>query len=162
MWLEPRPYDDAHVLDSAVGGDMVLRGRFASARRISNVSVLGPLAVDARASGCSGLLLAGDAAGFVDPMTGDGLRFALRGGMLAAEYALRELDSGRPQYRALHVARRQEFSTKWRVNRALRALVASPRGVSLAAAVARHWDAPIRKVVALAGDVGLARDGTIA
>ena len=34
--------------------------------------------------GAPGLLLAGDAAGFIDPMTGDGLRFAVRGGELAA------------------------------------------------------------------------------
>ena len=41
-------------------------------------SMLGPMAVDAPAAGEPGLLLAGDAAGFIDPMTGDGLRFALR------------------------------------------------------------------------------------
>jgi hypothetical protein len=35
-----------------------------------------------------GLLVAGDAAGFVDPMTGDGLRFAVRGGELVADAAL--------------------------------------------------------------------------
>ena len=33
------------------------------------------------------VLLAGDAAGFVDPMTGDGLRFAVEGGELAARAA---------------------------------------------------------------------------
>ena len=32
-----------------------------------------------------GLLLAGDAAGFIDPMTGDGLRFAFAGARLAAD-----------------------------------------------------------------------------
>ena len=63
------------------------------------MTVLGPLAVNARAAGCPGLLLAGDAAGFVDPMTGDGLRFALRGGELAAQAALDELASGQPAYR---------------------------------------------------------------
>ncbi len=46
-----------------------------------------------------GLLLAGDAAGFIDPMTGDGLRFAVRGGELAAAAALRRARTwmgGRP------------------------------------------------------------------
>ena len=47
------------------------------------------------ASGAPGLLLAGDAAGFIDPMTGDGLRFALRGGELAAQAALAALEHGR-------------------------------------------------------------------
>ena len=49
--------------------------------------MLGPLAVDVPVAGMGGLLLAGDAAGFVDPMTSDGLRFAIRGAELAAEVA---------------------------------------------------------------------------
>ena len=53
-----------------------LRERFADARMTTAPVVLGPLAVDAAAPGAPGLLLAGDAAGFIDPMTGDGLRFA--------------------------------------------------------------------------------------
>ena len=55
---------------------------------------LGPLAVDGGSAGSPGLLLAGDAAGFIDPMTGDGLRFAFRGGELAAAAALDGLEHG--------------------------------------------------------------------
>jgi len=148
------------VIARALTGDPELRERFARARQISNVASLGPLAVEARAAGCPGLLLAGDAAGFVDPMTGDGLRFALRGGELAAEAALFELHTGMPAHRRLDEARQREFSGKWRVNRALRTLVASPRGVRLAAAVAGHWPTPIELLIGLAGDVSLARCGT--
>jgi menaquinone-9 beta-reductase len=146
------------VIDDAIAGDTHLRERFARATRVSDVTVLGPLAVDALAAGCPGLLLAGDAAGFVDPITGDGLRFALRGGILAAEYALRELETGQAQHLELRVARHREFSRKWLVNRALRALVASPRGVAFAARVSAHWTAPVRSLVAIAGDVQLALD----
>jgi menaquinone-9 beta-reductase len=144
------------ILDQAISTDDTIRHRFAGATRVSDVTVLGPLAIDASAAGCSGLLLAGDAAGFVDPITGDGLRFAVRGGMLAAEYALRELETGMPQHLALQAARVREFSTKWRVNRALRTLVASPRGVALAARITTHWSGPVRSLVAIAGDVRLA------
>jgi flavin-dependent dehydrogenase len=144
------------VLADAISRDEHLRRRFTRATRVSGISVLGPLAVDARGAGCPGLLLAGDAAGFVDPMTGDGLRFAVRGGMLAAEYALRELAIGVPQHAELHLARRREFAAKWRVNRALRALVASPRGVALAARASVHWSAPVRALITIAGDVQLA------
>jgi flavin-dependent dehydrogenase len=147
------------TLERALAADALLRGRFAHARRVSDVAVLGPLAVEAHAAGCPGLLLAGDAAGFVDPMTGDGLRFALRGGMLAAEHALRELETGVAQHLPLSAARRREFAGKWRVNRALRALVGSPAGVACAARLAAWWDLPIRSLVAVAGDVGLAREG---
>ena len=145
------------VIARAIAGDPQLRDRFARARQVSPVSSLGPLAVEASAAGCAGLLLAGDAAGFVDPMTGDGLRFALRGGELAAEAALFELQAGIPAYKRLDEARRREFAGKWRVNRALRMLVGSPRAVRIAAAISGLWPQPVRHLVGIAGDVPLAR-----
>jgi len=143
------------VIDLAVRQDPVLRERFASARQISEVTSLGPLAVECRAAGYPGLLLAGDAAGFVDPMTGDGLRFALRGGELAAEAALRELATGAAACISLQAARAKEFGSKWRLNRGLRALAGSPRSVAIAANLSKRWQAPVRALVRLAGDVSL-------
>ncbi len=148
--------DQRRVLAEAIEADPAMRARFLRAQPISRVSVLGPLAVNAHASGWPGLLLAGDAAGFVDPMTGDGLRFALRGGQLAAAAALDELRTGKPAHAALHAARAREFRGKWRLNRALRTLVGSPRAVQLAARITTYWTAPIEHLVALAGDVHLA------
>ena len=141
----------------AVDSDPVLAPRFTRARQISGVTSLGPLAVDASGAGYPGLLVAGDAAGFVDPMTGDGLRFAIRGGELAAEAALRELSTGAPAWTSLREARTKEFAPKWRINRGLRALVASPGAVHIASQLARGWDAPVRALVSLAGDVKLAQ-----
>jgi flavin-dependent dehydrogenase len=145
------------IVRRALAADAVLCDRFAAATQVSPVTVLGPLAVNARAAGCPGLLLAGDAAGFVDPMTGDGLRFALRGGELAAHAALDELASGRPAYAQLAALRRREFSGKWRINRALRMMVGSPGAVGLAALVSNWWSGPVEYLIQLAGDVGLAR-----
>jgi len=141
------------IVNTAVRSDSVLAERFSRARQVSEVSSLGPLAVNCRAAGYPGLLLAGDAAGFIDPMTGDGLRFAMRGGELAAEAALRELSSGEPACDDLQRAREREFTSKWRVNRGLRALVASPRAVGVATQVARGWKAPVRMLVRIAGDI---------
>ena len=143
------------TLNEAVARDPVLRERFRGAIRVSGVTVLGPLAVDANAAGAPGLLLAGDAAGFVDPMTGDGLRFALRGAELAADAALAELSSGVPAYEKLFRARANEFRSKWRINRGLRALVGSPRALGVAARIARHWTAPVEYLIGIAGDVNL-------
>jgi len=151
------PMNAEQTIASAIGSDVVLRDRFARARRISDITTLGPLAVEARDAGRPGLLLAGDAAGFIDPMTGDGLRFALRGGELAADAALRELSSGVPAFEYLRNARAREFAGKWRINRVLRSLVASPRGVAVAASVAARWSAPVRVLIGIAGDVHLAR-----
>ncbi len=145
------------IVRRALNADAVLRDRFARATQISPVTVLGPLAVNARAAGCPGLLLAGDAAGFVDPMTGDGLRFALRGGELAAHAALDEVASGRPAYTRLGAQRRREFQMKWRINRGLRLVVGSPGAVGLASLVSAWWSAPVEYLIQLAGDVGLAR-----
>jgi flavin-dependent dehydrogenase len=101
--------------------------------------------------------LAGDAAGFIDPMTGDGLRFAVRGGELAAVAALEALEHGwRGVHERLAARRRQEFGGKWRFNRALRALVTSPRAVDAGGAAARLAPGALRAVIAYAGDCGVA------
>jgi flavin-dependent dehydrogenase len=152
----PRAEQQA-IVRRALEADAVLRDRFAGATQVSPVTVMGPLAVNARAAGCPGLLLAGDAAGFVDPMTGDGLRFALRGGELAAHAALDELASGQPAFARLGVQRRREFQVKWRINRALRMMVGSPRALELAAVASAWWSSPVECLIQLAGDVNLAR-----
>jgi len=144
------------LIESAIASDPMLRERFARARRVTDVTSLGPLAVESRGVGIRGLLLAGDAAGFIDPMTGDGLRFALRGGELAAEAALRELSTGNPACTSLQAARAREFTSKWRMNRGLRALVGSPRALDMATQVTKQWKAPVRLLVRLAGDVNIA------
>lgn len=145
------------LLLATLRSDPVTADRFASARIVAGPSVLGPLALDVPVAGVPGLLLAGDAAGFIDPMTGDGLRFAFRGGELAAEETLRVLAQGwRDAHVRLDRARQREFAAKWRFNRALRLLVASPRAVALAGAGARLTPAVLRRVVRYAGDVAIA------
>ncbi len=146
--------DPQRRLLEVIGADAWLRDRFVRARLVAPVRVLGPLAVEVRRAGLPGLLLAGDAAGFVDPMTGDGLRFALRGGELAAQAALDMLTRGTGDgYRRLATWRRREFAGKQRFNRVLRALVASPHGVAAGAAVARMLPGLVRAAVRVAGDV---------
>ena len=117
--------------------------------------MLGPLAVDAVGAGAPGVLTAGDAGGFIDPMTGDGLRFAFRGAELAVEAALGAFSDGTVDAAAwLDAARHREFAGKWRTDRALRALVASPRAVAWAARGARLCPALVRHLISAAGDVG--------
>jgi menaquinone-9 beta-reductase len=150
--------DPAALLRDELAGDRLLADRFAAARAVAAPCVLGPLAVDSVNASLDGLLLAGDASGFVDPMTGDGLRFAVRGAELAAEAALAALEHGwSGVHGRLAAARQREFAGKWRFNRALRALVASPRVVDAAAFGA--WLAPsvVRAVIARAGDCDAAR-----
>jgi flavin-dependent dehydrogenase len=145
--------DPLAFLTRALADDPQLRDRFADAQPIAPPAVLGPLAVDVTPPTLDGLLLAGDAAGFIDPMTGDGLRFAVHGGELAAAAALDALTHGWTGVHARHAARRRAvFGGKHRFNRGVRALVASPALVDAAAIGARLAPFVLRRVIARAGD----------
>jgi flavin-dependent dehydrogenase len=142
------------LLLAALRSDTQLRDRFAAARMVGEPVCLGPLAVDCDRAGMPGLLLAGDAGGFVDPMTGDGLRFALRGGELAALEALRALAHGSADaHLRLLAARRREFAHKWRFNRSLRTLVAFPGAVRAAGYGAMVAPALLQRIIRYAGDL---------
>jgi flavin-dependent dehydrogenase len=145
--------DPTSLLRRALAGDPLLRDRAAGARLIGSPVVLGPLAVEVREAAIDGLLLAGDAGGFIDPMTGDGLRFAVQGGELAAAAALQALSRGWAGVHAhLAAARQRAFGGKWMFNRGLRVVVASPLGVEAAAVGARIAPPLMRAVISHAGD----------
>jgi geranylgeranyl reductase family protein len=148
--------DPPTLLRREIAAQPALRDRFSGCEPVRPPVMLGPLAVDAGREAIDGLLVAGDAAGFVDPMTGDGLRFAVRGGELAAAAALEALEHGWNGVHArLAAVRSREFAAKWRFNRALRALVASPSAVRAAAAGARLAPGVVRRLIARAGDCDL-------
>jgi flavin-dependent dehydrogenase len=151
--------DPAALLERRLAADPQLGARFARARRVSAASVIGPLAVDVSAAGAPGLLLAGDAAGFVDPMTGDGLRLALRGAELAAEVAETALgaagqgDLAAVAHLQLGIRRQRELAMKLRVNRLLRRLTASPPAVGAAGLGALAAPFVLERVIRYAGDL---------
>jgi flavin-dependent dehydrogenase len=149
--------DPGGLLRETLRQDASLAPRFSAASAASRPVCLGPLAVDSRRCGMPGLLLVGDAAGFIDPMTGDGLRFACRGAELTAEAAIAALSQGDPDPSASLAARRRaEFGGKWRFNRALRTMTASPAALRLAAAGADWMPSMLERIVQYAGDVGAA------
>jgi flavin-dependent dehydrogenase len=90
-------------------------------------------------------------------MTGDGMRFAVRGGELAGQAALDALQHGWVGVHSrLERQRRREFAGKWRFNRTLRTLVALPAAVRVGGAVASLAPMALRAVVRHAGDCQLA------
>jgi flavin-dependent dehydrogenase len=152
---ETRMAPPDRLLHDRLQADADLRRRFARARAVGAPVTLGPMAVDSEVAGQPGLLLTGDAAGFIDPMTGDGLRLALTGSELAAEVALDVLRGRAPVTTAhleLTARRRQAFRAKWRFNRAIRALVAAPRGVAAATVAARIVPSAFEAIIRYAGD----------
>lgn len=146
--------DPASRLWQTIRRDPLLRDRCARATQAEAVVMLGPLAVDARTVGVPGLLLAGDAAGFIDPMTGDGLHLAMRSGHLVGRVLLEHATaSDAAVLDALAGARRAAFGAKFRFNRLLRRLVGWPMGVRLGAVGASLAPTVLRRVIAMAGDV---------
>jgi len=113
-----------------------LARRLAGARRVAPLASMGPLAYRVTPPREGGVLFVGDAAGFYDPFTGEGIFTALRSAELAADTlatALRADDVSAVALAAYGRARRAAFADKERVTRALQALIGRRRLANLAA-----------------------------
>jgi flavin-dependent dehydrogenase len=131
-----------------------LARRLAGAERVAEVRALGPLAQRVTPPREGGVLLLGDAAGFYDPFTGEGVFTALRSAELAAETIVTALRTGDVSLRALDAferARRTAFAGKARVTRALQAVIGRRR---LASWVCRTLAGRPAALDALMGVVG--------
>jgi flavin-dependent dehydrogenase len=100
--------------------------RFRTASRTDRVLATGPFDWPVRRAAAAGVLLVGDAAGYYDPFTGEGIFRALRGAEFAAAAADAALHSGdvsaaalRPYDRAL----RREFASSVRLQHLIEAVV---------------------------------------
>lgn len=108
--------------------------------RVDEVLATGPFDWPVRRTVADGAVLVGDAAGYYDPFTGQGIFRALRGAELAAEAvcaALRRGDASAAALSGYDRARRRAFGPGERLQRAIEAFVSRPRAL---AAVARRLD----------------------
>ncbi len=95
----------------------------------STVQGCGPMAFDTSRQVHAGLLLVGDAAGFYDPLTGEGIHIALKGAEIAAAVADEALRSNDLSSRCLsryETLRREHLLPKRRFCALLQALIRSP------------------------------------
>jgi menaquinone-9 beta-reductase len=114
---------------AALRGFPSLARRLDGARQAGGFFTSGPLTFLRRRTVADGVMLAGDAAAFIDPLTGQGVYLALRGAELAAAAAVEALEGGGPTARALGVydrARRREFGTAFLLSRVLQHLAFHP------------------------------------
>jgi geranylgeranyl reductase family protein len=103
-------------------------------------------------------LLAGDAAGLVDPITGEGIAWAMKSGQLAAQAVVQALAAGAPD-RALGLYTRalRPIHAELRRARALRAMIYQPRlQAAFLRLVAREPGLQRRYLALLAGDLDYA------
>jgi flavin-dependent dehydrogenase len=106
-----------------------LVGRLADARRTKPILAVSRLAVRARRYSSDGIMLVGDATGFYDPFTGEGIYRALRGAELLAEVAGAALAAGdctAARLRAYDRRHRREFAGKRAVEHIVQILIARP------------------------------------
>lgn len=132
-----------------------LARRLAGARYEGPVRAMGPLAYRVRAPRAGGVLLVGDASGFYDPFTGEGVFGALRSAEMAADVAvtaLRARDCSASALAAYARARRQAFHGKERVTRALQFLIRRRRLANLAAHALARRPALLDLVLGVLGD----------
>jgi flavin-dependent dehydrogenase len=109
-----------------------------------------PLTRDAIAPTHDNLFLIGDAACVVEPFTGEGIYYALRGGELAAD-AIAKIIRGQDRQSALHEFERAHVATYqgrlW-INQLTRTAVLSPRFASMVLRVARFHPPILRLLTA--------------
>jgi menaquinone-9 beta-reductase len=135
-----------------------IQERLQGASLLGPPRAIGPLALEARRVSAPGVLLVGDAAGFYDPFTGEGVTLALRSAELAAEVGDRALKTGALDDLSEYDRRRDAATRdKFRLNRVLQTVVAWP---FLADGVARRLQRRpdlADRLVGIAGDFVPAR-----
>jgi len=132
-----------------------LARRVEGAEVVARVRALGPLAYRVRPPTVGGVLLVGDAAGFYDPFTGEGVFTGLRSAELAVETATTALRAGDCSVGALAAyarARRAAFAGKERLTHALQVVIRHRRLANLTARVLARRPALLDLVLGAIGD----------
>jgi len=132
-----------------------LSARLEEMKPVGALQAMGPLAYRVKEPRAGGVMLAGDAAGFYDPFTGEGIFTALRSAELLAEVAHAALERGTLEASALRPyaeARREHFRGKARLTRALQFVIARRRLANAAAHALQRRPALLDLLMGVLGD----------
>lgn len=117
------------LLDGRVRSSASMAERLRDARRVDPIRACGPFGTWTRAKAFDGAVLVGDAAGYVDPMTGEGISYALIGSARLAPHLIRALEAGDVRASALagyEREQRRELGPRHRTSLLLQAGLRSP------------------------------------
>lgn len=131
-----------------------LAGRLAGARRETQIRAVGCFGHRCATPAADGALLVGDAATFIDPFTGEGVYFSLRGAQLAAESAydaLKRGDTTRHGLRAYAGARR-ELARRYLLIDIVQAVVRTPALFNIAARRLERYPGATDRLLRVLGD----------
>ncbi len=148
-----RPRD---FLLSALSDFPLLRDRVRRGGLERGVEVTGPFDQPVRRTWVPGALLVGDAAGYYDPFTGQGIHQALRSAALAAEAIDLALGypATEPVFLRSYAARvRREFAPRRAVQRLIEAVVSRPRAMSRVVGALASEPGAARRLLRVTGDV---------
>ena len=97
-----------------------------NAKCLESVRTVESLAFSVKSLTCGGLLMVGDAMGFIDPFTGEGIYLSLRSSEIAVEVAVKALENfnfSRDALNIYEVRRKKEFDKKFLLSRILQKLI---------------------------------------
>ncbi len=125
---------------AAVGRHPALDARLARATQVVETVATAPVELGRRRAEFASALAVGDATGFLDPFTGEGISMAIQSGRLAAEVLGAHLPNA-PSSAAADYARRLDGAVRrsHRVAWGLRALVSASAGIQDVAAAGLGW-----------------------
>lgn len=123
------PDTPSRLLDGWIAQHPNLAASLAGCARVTPVRGMAPVGARCRTRCGLGFIVTGDAAGFFDPFTGEGIHRALIGAEIASEWMLRGLSQGFDGVNLADYerARRQAFRKKEMVTELVQAFVRFPR-----------------------------------
>jgi geranylgeranyl reductase family protein len=141
------------ALRNGLVGFAELSRRLAGAEIVEPVQGVGSLAQAVRATSGRGWLLVGDAAGFFDPVTGEGLFRALKGAHLAAAAVDRALGGDPEALQGYERARRRAFAAKERLTALIQLFVRVPGLMNYVVARLQQRPAVAVRLARMLGDL---------
>lgn len=152
---EREPLGRDELLELWLARTPALGTRLARGRRCDPVRGIGSMAMSTSAQTFDGAALVGDACGYVDPVTGEGIFFAIKGAQLLAETLAPALHARRRDRAALApylAGRRREIAPRAAFSLLLQRGLRHPRLVAAALALLEARPRLVDTLVSVAGD----------